>query len=173
MKIRILSEGWKNFTGNFGFNAPFKDGVSTSDLDARQIARIAASVHIVDADTGEQVGPASLALARHSVPAEVAKPVKTLDLVKVDEAAERERLDADNEARKAEEAERLAEAERKAKETVSEMVIYTRAELEAIGGANGINGLREIATPLGIKGRGIHELVTEILKAQAAHAVAE
>lgn len=170
MKVRIAAAGYEKFTGNFGFNAQFKDGVSVHDLDQRQINRIASSVRIVNAETGEQVGPSTVALALHSAPITVATPVVTLDQVKVDEAAQRARLADDLAARKAAEAEQLAEAERKAKEAVADMPIYTRAELEAVAGANGIQALRDIATPMGIKGRGIVELVNEILKAQAAKA---
>lgn len=43
---------------------------------------------------------------------------------------------------------------------------HTRAELEAIADQRGIAGIREIADQYGVKGRGIVELITEILAAQ-------
>jgi len=42
---------------------------------------------------------------------------------------------------------------------------WTREELEVIADKNGISGLRAIAKPLGIKGRGIDELIDEITAA--------
>ena len=43
---------------------------------------------------------------------------------------------------------------------------YTREQLEQIADEHGIAGLREIGEKYGIKGRGIVELINEILKAQ-------
>lgn len=174
MKVRITSAGWEKFSGNFGFQTPFKDGVSVNDLDARQIARIGSSVHIVDADTGAQVGPAQAALALQDKPLPTAPVAKTLDVVKVDEERQRAALAAAEVKRKAEEKAALAEAEAKAAadRKDAEIVVYTRAELEAIGANNGIQGLRDIAKPLGVKGKGIQELVNSILKAQTSQAVA-
>lgn len=174
MKVRITSAGWDKFSGNFGFQTPFKNGVSVNDLDARQIARIGSSVRIVNAETGEQVGPAQIALMLQAKTMTVAAPAKTLDVVKVDQARERAALDAAEKTRVAAEKEALAAAAAKAAEdrAADEIVIYTRAELEAIGANDGIQGLREIAQPLGVKGRGIKELVDEILKAQTKQAVA-
>lgn len=44
---------------------------------------------------------------------------------------------------------------------------YTREDLEKIADEKGIAGLRVIADPLGIRGRGISELISEILKGQS------
>lgn len=44
---------------------------------------------------------------------------------------------------------------------------YSREELEKVADKNGIAGLRAIAEPLNVKGRGIAELITEILAATA------
>jgi hypothetical protein len=41
--------------------------------------------------------------------------------------------------------------------------LYTREQLEAIADQQGIVGLREIATPLGIKGKSIVELIEELV----------
>jgi hypothetical protein len=146
--------------------------VSVEDLTPRQIARIGSTVRIVDAETGEQVGPAQVALMLQGKPI-VTKPLaRTLDVVKLDEERERAALIAAEKAREKAQAEVLAEVERKVEEkSDEEIVIYTRAELEAVGANNGIGGLRDIAKPLGVKGRGIVELVEEILKAQAKQAL--
>lgn len=44
--------------------------------------------------------------------------------------------------------------------------VWTRESLEELAGKDGIDGLRRVASPLGIKGRGKEELIAEILKAQ-------
>lgn len=43
---------------------------------------------------------------------------------------------------------------------------YTQAELEAVADAKGIDGLREIATPMNVKGTSIVKLITTILEVQ-------
>lgn len=172
MKVRITSKGWENFTGTFGFQAVFKDGVSVDDLNPRQIARIGSTVRIVDSETGQQVGPAQVALMLQNKPMTVPPVAKTLDVVKVDEERERQALIEAEKAREREQAAALAAVERKVEEKSDEdIVIYTRAELEAVAANNGIGGLRDIAKPLNVKGRGINELVDEILKAQAKKAL--
>lgn len=172
-KVRLASAGWENFTGTFGFQATFTDGVSDNELNARQIARIGSSVKIVDVETGEQVGPAQMAVLLQVQPIASPEQPKTLDVVKRDEAREKAALIEAEAKRKAEEKIALTEAQRKADEAKAEdeIVIYTRGELEAIAANNGIHGLREIATPLEVKGRGIQELVNEILKAQSKRAL--
>lgn len=45
-------------------------------------------------------------------------------------------------------------------------VAHTRESLEATADAHGIAGLRAIADPMNVKGRGIMELISEILAAQ-------
>lgn len=51
---------------------------------------------------------------------------------------------------------------------VANKTAYTREQLEKVADKHGIAGLRTIAEPMSIKGRGIHELIEEILKFQAA-----
>jgi hypothetical protein len=170
VKVRIVSPGWENFTGQMGFGAPFENGVSTIDLTPRVINRLGASLQIVDADTGVQVGPSANAVFIHSQEAPVTAPLAEKVDVDKAEADERERLIKEADERKAAEAEALAAAKAKAEAEAAEnakSVIYTRQELEAIGANDGIDGLRQIASPLGVKGRAIAELVTEILAAQA------
>lgn len=53
------------------------------------------------------------------------------------------------------------------------VTVHTREELEEIEKREGIEGLRRIATPLGIKGRGKNELIGEIVKAEEQKAKTE
>lgn len=166
MKVRIVSKGWENFTGSLGFQAMFRNGVSVEDLNQRQIARIASSLRVVNADTGEQVGPAVTAQSLYNKTMPVARPVKTLEQAKSEQAESREQLAAAAEEQAKADKASLAEAKAKAEAAVEDIVVYSRQELEAIAANEGIGGLREISEPLGVKGRAITELVNEILKAQ-------
>lgn len=166
MKVRIMTPGWETFTGSLGFRAVFKDGVSVDDLDQRQVARIGSNLRIIDIETGLQVGPAVVARAVQSAQAPVIEQPKRQDEVEREEAITREKLLAEEKARKEADAAALAEAEAKAAAAIDEVVVYSRQELEAIGANDGIEKLREIAKPLGVKGRAIGDIIENILKAQ-------
>jgi hypothetical protein len=172
VKVRIVSKGWESYTGSLGFRAVFKDGVSVDDLDTRQVARIGSNLTIIDVETGLQVGPSVAHLNLQPVSFRVAEVL--VDQAQEDRtvAFDRDKLAAEVETRKATDAAALADAQRKAQEQFDADVVYSRVELEAIGANDGIAGLRAISTPLGVKGRGIAELVNEILAAQAQRAVA-
>jgi hypothetical protein len=171
MKVRIVAPGWENFTGILGQGAKFENG--EADLTWRQVARIGASIHIVDADTGEQVGPAAIAAAAkfESAPVVPEMVTKTEQDAKIeaDATAEREKLAKAEEERKVKEAEALEAAKAKAAAEAKETV-WTRQELEAVGANDGVEGLRKLADPLGVKGRSITDLVDAILQAQAKNA---
>lgn len=166
MKVRIMTPGWETFTGSMGFKAMFKDGVSVEDLDPRQVARIGSNLRIHDIETGLQVGPSVVARAAQTVSAPVVQELPRLDTVKQEEAVTREKLISEGKARKAADEAALADAEAKAAESIDEIVVYSRQELEAIGANDGIDKLREIASPLGVKGRAISDIIEAILKAQ-------
>lgn len=166
MKVRIVSKGWETFTGNFGFGAAFVDGVSVGELDSRQVARIGANLQIENIETGLQVGPSVTAANLRLEDVPVAEVLLDNSKLEADAAAEKERLAKEEADRKAADAAALEAAKAKAAEEALS-VVYSRQELEAIGANDGIEGLRAIAKPLGVKGRGITELTTEILAAQA------
>lgn len=168
---RLAAPGWTNFTGSMGHGALFKDGVSIEALTARQIARIGSTTVLLNDETGEQVGPSVIHLNLQPIQAAVAPQLKTAVQEKAEFEFDRERLAAEEEARKEAEAAALAEAQAKAAAQV-EAIVYTRAELEAIAGNDGIGALRDIAKPLGVRGRAIGEIINEILAAQAKIAAA-
>lgn len=163
---RLAAGAWANFTGSMGYGAMFKDGLSVEPLTKRQIARIGSTTQLVHADTGEQVGPSALHNFIQARQMEVQPQLVTKTESDAKEEESRKDLFEAEQARKAAEAKALEEAKAKAIAAVEDGVVYTRDELEAIGANDGIAGLREIATPLGVKGRGIAELVNEILEAQ-------
>jgi len=168
---RLAAKGWENFTGSLGHGAMFKNGVSVEPLTARQIARIGSSTILVNHETGEQVGPSVIHHFIQSQKMTVAEPLKTAEQEKVDFEFDKRKLAEEEKQRAEADAAALKQAQEKAMQQIENAVVYTRAELEAIGANDGIGGLREIAKPLGIRGRGIAELVNEILAAQTKLAV--
>jgi hypothetical protein len=173
MICRLTARGWVNFTGSMGHGAMFKDGVSVLPLTPRQIARIGSTTTLVNDETGEQVGPSVVHKTLQLQSFDVPTPLKTNEQQEREFEFDREKLAAEEAARKEAEAKALEDAQAKAQAAVEAQVIYTRSELEAIAGNDGINALRAIAKPLNVKGRAIGELVTEILKAQAKLTVAD
>lgn len=170
-KCRLAAKGWENFTGSLGHGAKFEKGVSVDALTARQIARIGSSTKLVNDETGEQVGPSVLHNFIQSAPMTPPSPLKNASQEKADFEFDRQKLAAEEKARADAEAAALKEAQEKAMQQIEDAVVYSRAELEAIAANDGIGALRKIATPLGVKGRGIGELVSEILAAQTKLAV--
>jgi hypothetical protein len=166
MKVRIASKGWETYTGPLGQGAVFENG--EAELNERQVRRIGASLILVDED-GNQVGPAAITAGNRHTAAPVITPLATGEEIEAAEAVEKQKLIEEEQARKALEAAALEAARAKAAEE-ARSITYTRQELEAVGANDGIEGLREIAEPLGVKGRGITELVTNILNAQAKNA---
>jgi hypothetical protein len=170
MKVRIGSAGWETFTGRLGGNAIFEDGVC-EDISPRDVQRIATSIILLDFETNEQIGPAVIHASMKFDSAPVIEPLIEKTEVDAKEEEERERLAKEAEERAVQEAKDLEAAREKAAAEAAQTV-YTRQELEAVGANDGIEGLREIATPLGVKGRSIAELVDSILQAQAKIAAA-
>ena len=169
-RIRIVSKGWETFTSSLGHGAMFENGVSVDPVDQRNIRRIGASLSIVDAETGEPLGPSAEMAAAQNKRAPVFKARgKTPKQNRADNAeqtAERARLIAEAKAREEKrEADRKA-AEAKRLEDEFGAVVYSREELEAVAANDGIKGLREIADPLGVKNTSISGLIEEILNAQ-------
>ncbi len=143
-RIRITQEGWAGFTGNIG-GVEFADGVSIETVPQIAADRIACSVLCVNADSeaGEQVGISARYIENQAIQMDVeeALPVITDEEI----------------------AASIVAASQKTVE-----VYFTGEELEAIADEKGINGLRAIAEPLGVKARAIPDLISNILKAQDA-----
>lgn len=173
MIVRIVSKGWEKFTGSMGHQAMFKDGVSVGPLNARQIARIGSSLQIVNDETGEQVGPSAVHKSLQLETFDVSPQLKTAEKIELEFEFDRKKLAAEEKARQEADAKALEEAKAKAEAEVEEIVVYTRAELEAIAANDGIGALRPIGDKLNVKGRSISDLINAILAAQAKLTVVE
>ncbi|WP_026610714.1 hypothetical protein [Methylocaldum szegediense] len=145
-KIRLIEPGFESFTGNFG-GAEFVDGVSVENLSKREVNQISCNIRCEAVDdegnaTGQAISVAESIIA-----------YKAHTLSEIDPKA-------------------LAETPPSVPNELASSAstptnIYTREQLEAIADQKGIAGIREIADPLGIKGRSIVELIDEILTKQA------
>lgn len=141
-RIRITQKGWENFNGDFG-QVIFANGVSIGLATRVQYDRVATQVHVVDADTGEQIGPGQ----RHLE----AKTARIPEGVLLSKPGQGDLLTA-------------------AAPPVNDIRLLTREQLYGVADAKGIQGLREIADPLGVKARAIPELINAIVRAQATYA---
>ena len=116
----------------------FKNGLSVELVDPAQMTRLGAIVSLTMVDTDEQAGVAANLVRTHFDKAEVVKESPRGVQPSV------------------------APAE------VHETPKYTREFLESEADKNGIAGLRAIGDTLGVRGRGINELIEAILAAQVA-----
>lgn len=149
MKIlKIVEPGWENYTGYLGM-VEFKEAVSVAPVPQIMADRITSLVRVVEVDESGveiQAGAAARIVGGAAIAAEV---VPALEKLTEEELA----------------AEREAAAKR---EVDPDSVVYkTQEDLEAIAGKEGINGLREVAKPWGVRERSIPNLIGAILKAQA------
>lgn len=171
-RVRLTSQGWEAYTGELAGGARFEGGVSVNKLIVPIVNRIGASLSIVDHDTGEELGPAAMLFRIRSIDMDVGRETVTADIVAQREADAEAARKAREEEEAGREAERIAaeaaalEAARLKAEAETPQV-WTRLELEQLGADKGINALRDIAEPMGAKGRSVNELVADILRKQS------
>lgn len=136
-RLKITERGWENYSAFLG-SVEFKDGISVHMVSAADAAHIGSIVRCEGIDDDAQVGMGAIMKNTQNTRAQVVKPL-------VDETP-------------------VTTAPAVAATVTAEK--YTRESLEAIADAQGINGLRVIGEKYGVKGRGIVELINEILRAQ-------
>lgn len=137
-RLRIAERGWNNYTGHFG-GVEFKDSLSVHPVDPVTATRLGSLIKLVKVDTDEQAGQSADLQRQSDVRAEIVAELPRVDGAKVTAPAQVEQEDKPK---------------------------YTREDLEKIADSEGIAGLRKIAEPMGVRGRGIVELIDEILEAQ-------
>lgn len=144
MKLRLTAPGWETYTGQMGVMF-FENGVSTADVLPLDAVRVAGVIGAEWEDgTPANVSQIYLDNAHTAAPSEAATEAWSEKV--------------------AETAVKLVET----LETLRDIKTYTEDELAAIADAKGVNGLREIATPLGVKSNSIRGLIDGILKAAGA-----
>lgn len=137
-KVRLLESCFKGYTGVL-CGIQFVDGVSVSELPFVDQQRICSSMRAETID-GSNVSPSGIFSERHGLSAgsleETAAPA-------------------------------VVSLERVTSQTnVSKVPKLSREELEAVADSEGIAGLRQIGNELGVKGKGIVEMIDGIIKAQ-------
>lgn len=150
--VRLIEPGFEKLTGLFG-QYEFKDGVSVAELTDREAAVICG---ILRAETTEGVNVSASAkmLNEGNIPAVSVPEMKRGNSDEPEAAVESDEVESDEV-----ETEEVIEASDDDKD-------YTFDELAAIADSKGIDGIRNIAKPRGVKGRSINELIEGILKQQ-------
>jgi hypothetical protein len=142
MKLRLTQSGFEHYTGQMGV-IQFEDGLSTGDvlhIDATRVAGVMGA----EWENGQPANVSQLYLDAmdHRAPTD-----------------EEQRAAANSDVPKSIDMDEVKEKAEALGKT------YTEEELAAIADKEGINGLRAIADPLGVKGNSIRGLMDVILKA--------
>jgi hypothetical protein len=135
-RLKITEAGWSNFSDLF-CGVQFTNGISDEAVAPAVADHIGSIIQVEFCDDGKQPSANRNFMNSQDLPAPVASVSEPVT-VAPQEAA---RMDASKQ-------------------------VYTKEALENIADDHGIAGLRHIAEQYGVKGRGIVELITEILKAQ-------
>lgn len=169
MRVKITQKGWETYSSDLG-GVQFENGVSTTHLSRQEAMALGAFVTVVEIDeNGVELGvvsPAEELLKVSKMSARVDRSTLVAERIqtKPSDTPEIENLTdtvADDPVMEA----RIKQAEAE-RQPAPKPAVFTQADLEAVASAKGINGLREIGTPLGVKNTSIRGLIDEILVAQ-------
>lgn len=170
MKIKIGSQGWAGFTGFLG-GVQFKDGVSVDHVAAMDQLRLSAIMTIEDAETGIQLGTnAAQPQSKHT---SIPQATKLLEPENPETEFPQQINEPDyevnpNVVKVPTPADLLDGVD--ALDPNDEIAVIThkgwnKELLEQLADEQGITGLRLVSDPLGVKGRGISELIKAIMDA--------
>ena len=137
-KIRLLEPQFLGYTGIL-CGIQFVDGISVSELPFIDQQRICASMRATTIE-GKNVSPSAAYSSRNDLTADDIVETAAPDIVPMKRGT--------------------AEVEAKPVQR------FTREELESIADCEGIAGLRQIGNQIGVKAKGIVEMIEGILKAQ-------
>lgn len=161
MRLKITQAGLDNYEG-FLQCIPFKNGLSLRDVTPVEAIRIS----VVMACQWENGAEVSREIDNSQVSSDYSPVTKQVyvksEVVGGNDAEHPTFLYHDEEKPKDVEYKTKVEVLPPAEEVPEVIVRYTREELEAIADEKGINGLRDIATPLGLKGTSIRMLLDKI-----------
>lgn len=145
MKLRLTAPGWERYTGQMGVIF-FEDGLSVGDVLQVDAVRVAG---VIGAEWED------------GTPANVSQIY--LDNMHTEAKTAEEQRQADSQ-----DAPKTVDGDLAKEKAEMLGVTYTESQLAEIADKKGISGLREIASPLGIKGNSIAGLIELILKAAGA-----
>lgn len=175
MKIRIVDQGFKTYSGLFG-SVMFENGESVDHVPKMEIDRLSSLIRIETVD-GDEVGILKSLDEHHSKEAPVLTPAQTEAEAAADAAAasaettETPEVPETPEVTEAPDATTTTAAPESAPAAPASApaaTTWTREALEAIADKTGIAGLREIADPLNVKGTSVVKLIEGILATQPA-----
>ncbi len=138
MKLRIIQQGFENYTGQIGVTF-FEDGLSTDHVSVMDATRMGAVMGF-EWENGNTTNVAQILLDKANEGAPNVDIPVTLPSSKAEEITT----------------------------PVPQNDLYTEADLAAIADAKGIAGLRAIADPIGVKGSSIRGIMDAILQAGIA-----
>jgi hypothetical protein len=138
-RLKIVEKGWETFSDYFG-GFKFTNGLSDEAIPSADAQRLGSWIRFEGVDDEAQVGEGVVQVALTDTKADVviAAGDKEPETVSVEQAAE----------------------------AAVEATKYTVEELEALADQGGIAALRKIGDKIGVKGRGIPELIREIIQKQ-------
>jgi hypothetical protein len=137
-KLKIVEPGWANYTGPL-YGIDFVNGVSTTIYSQMQAQQVSAMIRI-ETEEGKNPSVAQQIVDSKHTPMDA-------DMVRDFSNGELTTATALNEALKP-------------------VRVWTVEELNAIADTQGINGLRVLAEPLGVRGREIAAVIQGILEKQ-------
>jgi hypothetical protein len=159
--VKITAPMFAGYTGPLG-GYLFKDGVSVDPIPLRNALRIGATIEAVD-ENDVQLSPSTYPVGVNLGAVEaVTQNLQTEAAVQAEYVPETSTAEASTID---------ITPERIVREDGTVVVTYSQAQLEAIADKRGINGLREIGDALGVKGRSMAELITNITVAQSGKPV--
>lgn len=161
MKVKIIEKGYAGFTGHLG-RIDFEDSVSVGEIDMREALMLGGYVRLVEVDeAGNELGPVS-----HAAELARTRNLSTSVVIPLDRGDPNEPSPdaAEQNGQKVETAPDPMPVPELTPEEAAR--VWTRDELEAVADKDGIKGLRDIATPMGVRNTSIPGLIDEILAAQ-------
>jgi hypothetical protein len=167
-RIKLIGKGYDKFNGPLGV-FEFLDGVSVEDLSKRDADRIGSLVPTVNYESGEEVNAGkSFDEATNSMTVdsvmEASNLQKTTLATSTSEDEPTKDEDSENESTEDEDSE--SEDEDEDLEDGAVAVFYTEAELGEIADTEGMDGLRDIAENIGVKGTSFTSIISKILSKQ-------
>lgn len=160
MKLKLTQDGLKNYTGHL-LTIPFVKGVSARDVTQNEAVKLSAIMSCAwedDSKVSRIVDNSAIQAPIGRVTADVFVRTEVVG----GNDAEHPVFIRHEEKPKEATTKTVVEVLPPAEEVPEVIVRYTREELEEIADKKGINGLRDIAAPLGIRDTSIRKLLDKI-----------
>jgi Ran GTPase-activating protein (RanGAP) involved in mRNA processing and transport len=165
-RIKLIGKGYDKFNGPLGA-FEFLEGVSVEDLSKRDADRIGSLVPTVNYESGEEVNAGkSFDEATNSMTVDSVMEASNLQKTTLATSIpEDESTTSEDETSEDEDSEdETSEDEDSEDEAV--VMLYTEAELGEIADTEGMDGLRDIAERLDVKGTSFTSIISKILSKQ-------